>query len=272
MSLSIAFSPCPNDTYLFHAWAKGVVGCPISCVVADVGELNRWAREGKYALTKVSMYCLGDILQDYVLLPVGCALGAANGPKIVARVPYSLESQKRVKIAIPGRGTTAELLLDLLIDAKIEKYYCRYDEVEHAVQTQVVDCGVIIHETRFKYRQKGLVEVVDLGELWESLYQLPLPLGGIAAKRELGREELTRLTDTLRASLEHALHFPKASKEYILMHSTEKSADIIQKHIELFVNSETLQLSKKGEQSIEKLFSLARERGLIDVCNRSPFI
>jgi 1,4-dihydroxy-6-naphthoate synthase len=261
MSLPVAFSPCPNDTYIFHAWVSELVGksLPISPVVADVQQLNEWAHKGIYPVSKVSINCVGHVLNDYILLPVGCALGHSNGPKLIANKMFDIDNINRMRVAIPGADTTANLLFNILIDPAADKYYCHYDQVEGLVRSGIVDCGVIIHETRFTYQLSGFVEIADLGQLWEGRYSLPLPLGGIIAKRSLGQEALNDITQTIQASLQYALQHPDDSEQYILDHSIEKNRDIIKKHIELYVNNETLNLSDRGRAAIDKLLQLGRE-------------
>ncbi len=268
--LPIAYSPCPNDTFLFHAWAAGLVGqeYPISPILADVQHLNEWALQGKYPVSKVSMHCLGYILDNYVLLPAGCALGYSCGPKIIAAKDFDLNNIGDKRIAIPGRDTTAHLLCNILVDPSIEKHFCTYDQVPRMIRSGIVDCGIIIHETRFTFLDSGFVEIADLGELWENRYHLPLPLGGIVAKRSLGQETLNDLTNIIHASLKSAYQNPKSSHDYILMHSIEKEPDVIRKHIELYVNEDTSRLTEKGRAAIDKMLQLAREHDLIPPHNK----
>ncbi len=263
--LPIAYSPCPNDTFLFHAWATGLVGqeYPISPVLADVQHLNEWAQQKKYPVSKVSMHCLGHILNDYVLLPSGCALGYSCGPKIIASKAFDIRNIASKRIAIPGRDTTAHLLFNVLLDPATEKHFCTYDQVLRMIRSGLVDCGLIIHETRFTFQDSGFVEIADLGDLWESRYHLPLPLGGIVAKRSLGQETLNDISAIIQASLKLAYQDPQCSRDYVFMHSIEKEPEVIRKHIELYVNQDTLGLTEKGRAAIDKLLQLAREHDLI---------
>ncbi|MDP1836625.1 MAG: 1,4-dihydroxy-6-naphthoate synthase [Chlamydiales bacterium] len=270
MPMPVAFSPCPNDTYIFHAWVSGLLGkdFPICPVIADVQHLNEWAAKGKYPVTKASMNCLGHILDEYVLLPVGCAIGHSNGPKIIANKMFDLDRINEMRVAIPGADTTANLLFNVLIDPTVDKSYCHYDQVPRLVRSGIVDCGVIIHETRFTFQENGFVEIADLGQLWEGKYSLPLPLGGIVAKRSLGQEVLNDVTRTLQASLQYAMDRPDASLQYVLDHAIEKNRDVIRKHIELFVNQETLSISDRGRAAIAKLLELAREGDFLPACDK----
>ncbi len=265
MPLPIAFSPCPNDTFLFHAWATGLVGkeMPIIPTLADVQHLNEGALKGIYPISKVSIYTAGLIRDYYVLLPTGCALGHSCGPKIIAKKPFTLSQMGSKRIAIPGIDTTAHLLFNVLIEPAAEKIFCRYDEVTELVRSGIVDCGLIIHETRFTFERDGFVEIADLGAIWEQRYALPLPLGGIVAKRSLGQETLTSLNTYLQASLRYARQHPHASMSYILEHSMEKDPQVVQQHIDLYVNDETANLSAKGQAAIDTLFRLGQERHLL---------
>ncbi len=268
-TLPLAFSPCPNDTFLFHGWATGLVGqkYPISPILADVQHLNEWAQQGKYPVSKVSIHCIGQILNDYVLLPTGCALGHSCGPKIIASKHFDLNKISDKRIAIPGLDTTAHLLFNVLVDPTVEKLFCPYDQVTRLIRSGRVDCGLIIHETRFTFQQDGFVEIADLGQVWEDRYHLPLPLGGIVAKRSLGQETLNDITRIIQASLRVAMQDPEACQQYILEHSIEKNRDVIRQHIDLYVNNETVELSEQGRAAITQLLALARENDLIPPSN-----
>lgn len=265
MSLGIAFSPCPNDTFLFHAWVKGLVGqsVPVTPLLADIQHLNDWVMQAKHPISKVSIHCLGRILEQYVLLPSGCALGYDCGPKIISRRPLNLQELREKRVAIPGQGTTAHLLFQLLCDHPTANSFCRYDQIIPLLQKDEADAGLIIHETRFNFEKLGFVEVADLGKLWYERFGLPVPLGGVVAKRELGQERLEAITNNIVRSLAYARKHPEASASYILEHSQEKDPSIIQRHIDLYVTQETVSLSELGRQAIDKLLSLARERNLL---------
>jgi 1,4-dihydroxy-6-naphthoate synthase len=263
--LTAAYSPCPNDTFIFHGWASGKTSphVPIQPILADVQELNRLALLRAHPVTKVSFFCLGQILEDYVMLPSGAALGHACGPKIIAREKYSLRDLSNLRIAIPGQNTTAHLLLQLLCPTPKEKIFCLYNEINPLLNQNSVDCGLIIHESRFTFAQQGFHEIADLGMLWEQTYRCPIPLGCIAAKRDLGEPLLTAISKSIQQSLSYAWKHPMDSREYILQHSNEKDPKVIQDHIRLYVNEETSSLSSNGIKAINTLFHEARGLKLI---------
>jgi len=263
--LTVAYSPCPNDTFIFHGWASGKTSphFPIQPILSDVQELNRQALLRAHPVTKVSFFCLGQILKDYVMLPSGAALGHACGPKIIAREKYALSDLPHLKIAIPGQNTTAHLLLQLLCPSPKEKTFCLYNEINPLLNHHSVDCGLIIHESRFTFAQQGYHEIADLGVLWEQTYHCPIPLGCIAAKRDLGETRLKAISESIQQSLSHAWKHPEDSREYILQHSIEKDPKVIQDHIQLYVNEETSIISSKGIRAIDILFNEAQRFNLI---------
>lgn len=263
MTLSLAFSPCPNDTYLFHAWVHNLLpGAPsVKSQLADIQQLNLWALEGRHALTKASVLCAGKALKDYLILPTGCALGYDCGPKLISQ-PHPRDL-RHARVAIPGRDTTAYLLFQLLLDLPIEPLFCPYHEVAAHVKKGQADYGVIIHETRFTFQEEGLVEVADLGALWHARYALPLPLGCTLAKRSLSKKLLEQCTKAISGSLLYAREAPHASSSYILEHSQVKEKEVVQAHIDLYVTAETEKLTAEGKASLETLFLLAEKRALI---------
>jgi 1,4-dihydroxy-6-naphthoate synthase len=252
--MKLAFSPCPNDTFLFHAFVKNLVGhsFELDVMLADIQHLNQRALDSVPDVSKISFFTLGKVLQNYCLLPVGSALGQGNGPKIVSSSPHKIEDMELGTLAIPGRDTTAYLLYRLLLPhARVERF-CRYNEIPQLMQKRA-DFGLVIHETRFNLEKAGLYEVCDLGELWKQKTGLPLPLGCLVAKRNLGKETLKKLCEALVASYDYAKQNPSASAAYVMEHAEEKDPDIIQAHIDLYVNEETRNLSDKGLESIHML-------------------
>src|ERR1700722_9571765 len=249
--LEIALSPCPNDTYLFHAWIEGLVGkeMTLSPTFADIQQLNIWGEAKKFPLIKVSISCFAKMQKEYELLPVGCALGWNCGPKLVAREKMSLDQLSHLRVAIPGQETTAHHLLNLLCPKPQEKLFCLYHEIEELLREGVVDAGVIIHETRFTH---GFHEIADLGELWMERYDLPLPLGGIAV---LKTQPIDLITKIVRDSLAYARSHPEAGEAFILKHAQDKNRDVVQRHIDLYVNEETENLSERGREAIALLLS-----------------
>lgn len=247
--MKIAISPCPNDTYLFHAWIAGLLDAPPPEVTfADIQELNRLAYKGDFPLIKVSFSSLKRLFPLYELLPVGSALGFNCGPKIVAKTPFPLKDLPLKTIAIPGKNTTAHLLAKRLLPPLPHKQFCLYHEVGSLIEKEEVECGLIIHETRFTFASHGFFELVDLGALWHEKYALPLPLGCLVIKRDY--PEKRTIIEILRKSLAFALQNPEASRSFILEHSQEKDPLIVARHIETYVTSETEALSEKGKIAI----------------------
>lgn len=256
--MRIAISFCPNDTYLFHAWIQGFVGEQLKAEphFADIQHLNEWAIQGTYPLIKLSFNCFAEVIDNYELLPVGTAMGFNCGPKIISKSPFPLSDLNKKKIAIPGKGTTAHLLLNRLGLHPKEKFFCLYHEIADHLKRDEAECGLIIHESRFTFRNQGFVEICDLGNLWQKKTGAPLPLGGLAIKRSLPKKKKWKIVKILRNSLNFARENPEKSIPFILAHSQEKDPLVVQKHIETYVNNETESLSQKGIGAIEELLCL----------------
>lgn len=256
----IAFSPCPNDTFLFYALCNGKINSDISIlpVIEDVQTLNEEAKQGRYPITKLSFYAL-SLLKDYTYLNVGCALGYSCGPKLISKKPISLTDIKNLRIAIPGKETTAFLLSKIFLEGPKEAVFCRYDQVFDLIDQNKVDLGIIIHEQRFTFKKAGFIEILDLGKKWEETTKLPLPLGCIAIKKSLGPKFIAYITQILEKSLKYAFSNPDESLDFVLKYAQEKDISIVKDHIKLYVNEETLKLSKKGKQAIDLLISYARQ-------------
>lgn len=268
--LTMAYSPCPNDTFIFHAWVHGLVSprLPVQTALADVQELNELAMTAYYPITKVSFNTLGHILDDYIMLPVSTALGRGCGPLLIAKEPFPLEELCTKRVAVPGKDTTAFLLLQTLAPQAAEKTFCLYDEVTDLIHQGEVDCGVIIHETRFTFEKEGFVAIADLGSLWEQQFASMIPLGCIAAKRSLGERKLAEITQAIKQSLRYAWDYPQASMNYVLENSIEQDLDVVRRHIDLYVNKYSYELDEEALQSIDALFYAARQRGLLPECER----
>jgi 1,4-dihydroxy-6-naphthoate synthase len=247
-TLTFGFSPCPNDAFAFHALVHGLVDAPfeVTPVLLVIEELNRRARSGELDLTKLSFGAAPAVGDRYRLLRSGAALGHGVGPLVVARKVQ--EGYER--IAIPGRDTTAFLLLRLASPELGEIVELRYDRILDAVASGDVDAGLIIHESRFTYADHGLVAVADLGEWWQGETGMPVPLAGIYARDGLAREEIER---AVRASVEYAFAHPQASREYVREHSHELSEEVCRAHIELYVNEFSVDLGDEGLAAIERL-------------------
>ena len=259
--LTFGFSPCPNDTFAFHALVKGLTGEPLTVtpVMADIEELNRRAHAGELQLTKLSFGALAQLQDAYVPLRAGAALGRGVGPIIVAREGMTLEQAAAGPIAIPGRDTTAFLLLRMAAgDALGEVVELRYDQVLGAVERGDVAAGLIIHESRFTFRDHGLEQVADLGEWWEHKTGMPLPLATICARRDLAPELRNLAERALRASVQYAFDHPEASADFVREHAQELNPDVCRRHIELYVNEFTLDLGDEGAAAIAALLAAAK--------------
>ena len=259
-SWTLGFSPCPNDTYIFYALAQGKVPLPLGrpqLVIKDVEELNTLVMRKVLEVSKVSFHALGYILDSYVLLRAGAALGRGCGPLLVTSSPHlALEEVSRV--VVPGIHTTATLLLRILFPWVEELVVMRYDEIMPALARGREEAGLIIHEGRFTYSGYGLRCLADLGEEWEKETGLPLPLGGIVAKRSLGRENIQSLERAIRESIEYAKSHLEEVWPYVKTHAQEMDDSVIKDHIDLYVNQYTYHLGEEGERAIEELLERAR--------------
>jgi 1,4-dihydroxy-6-naphthoate synthase len=264
--LTLGYSPCPNDTFIFYALRHGLIpGLAVEFVerLEDVETLNRLALAGELDLTKTSYHALGHLRQDYALLRSGGALGRGCGPLIVAQKAIDMEQLRDKKIAVPGLLTTANLLLQLYGEGFENLLILPFHKIMAAVGSGAADAGVIIHESRFTYRQHGLQPVLDLGQWWEQDSGCPIPLGGILAKRSLGTELIQQLDSALRHSVEYAFANPQQPQAYIKQHAQELEAAVIRSHIELYVNDFSIDLGDEGIRAVETLFARAEARGLI---------
>lgn len=263
-ALTLGYSPCPNDTFIFEALVHGRVdagGLQFAERLEDVETLNRLARAGQLDVSKVSYGALPGLLERYVLLRSGGALGRGCGPLIVARRPMSELAGAR--IAIPGAATTANLLLRLFAPGAAPGVEMVYSRIMPAVAAGEVDAGLIIHESRFTYPDHGLVCVADLGAWWEETTGLPIPLGGIVARRSLGKAVHRRIEGAIRASVEHAFAHPADSREYIRENAQEMDDEVTRQHIALYVNEFSVDLGDAGEAAVRELFRRAAEAGVV---------
>ena len=275
MRLSLGFSPCPNDTFIFDAMIHGKVdteGLSFDVVMEDVEELNRRAFAGELDITKLSYHALGHLPDRYLLLTAGSALGNNCGPLLIARKPLTTEQVNNGRIAIPGKLTTANFLLGLAFPRALNKVEMLFSEIEQAVLNGRADAGLIIHENRFTYREKGLVRIIDLGEYWESTTGLPIPLGGIAVSRGLPRPVRLKINRTMERSVRFALQYPAASRPFVKKFAQAMETEIMYKHINLYVNDYTVNLGKSGKSAVITLFQRARELGLIPNYTGKVFI
>ncbi|KGQ20881.1 menaquinone biosynthesis family protein [Thermus filiformis] len=269
--MELGFSPCPNDTFIFYALVHGLVEAPrpLRPVLEDVETLNRWALEGRLPLTKLSYAAYGRVRDRYVALRSGGALGRGVGPLLVARRP--LARLEGARVAVPGRNTTAFLLLSLWAE-DFQPVEVRYDRIMPMVASGEVEAGLIIHESRFTYPEYGLVKLLDLGEWWEEWTGLPLPLGAILARRDLGEEEIRAWDRAVRQSLEYALAHPEKTLPYLKAHAQELSEEVIWAHVRTYVNAFSLDVGEEGERAVRRLFQEAEARGVVPPSSLPPFL
>lgn len=270
--LTLAYSPCPNDIYIFHAWVHGLVpdAPPVREVLEDIDTLNAMALRGEPEVVKVSFHAFAHLRDRYALLHAGGALGRGCGPLVVVRPDSPLRLTNGsgparllagCRVAIPGTLTTAAMLLRLYAPDVGEQVIMPFDTILAAVEKREVDAGLIIHESRFTYQRHGLRRLVDLGEWWEGSTGFPIPLGGIVVRRDLGIEAAGRVDRTIRHSLVLARDDPDASNAYIQRHAREMDPDVCREHIALYVNDFSLDYGAEGEAAIRHLLSLAEEIG-----------
>ena len=256
--IQIGFSPCPNDTFIFDALVNNKIdtgNLQFEPILEDVQTLNTWAIEGKLPVTKLSYGVLPLVLNKYNLLNSGSALGRGVGPLLITNEGLPVTDIENKTIAIPGENTTANLLFSIAYPNAKNKVFLRYDEIENFV-LQGKGLGVIIHENRFTYADKGLEKIKDLGDYWEKETGYPIPLGGIVVKKSI-QPQIQELIDLLiKQSIEFAFANYPVLNEYIRSHSQEMSEDVMRKHIELYVNDYSLNLGKKGIEAIRKLIAV----------------
>lgn len=253
--LTFGHSPCPNDTFAFHALTHGLVEspCRITPVLLDIEELNRRAHTGEFDITKLSVGAFAGVGERYRLLRSGAALGHGVGPLVVAKTEMSLPQAARARVAIPGRETTAFRLLSLAIPWAIDAVEMRYDLILGAVERGDVDAGLIIHESRFTYADHGLVKIADLGEWWEREMHLPVPLAGICVRADVDAATASALERAIRASVQYAFDHPEASRAYVRAHAQEMSDAVCDEHIKLYVNEHSLDIGDEGLRAVERL-------------------
>lgn len=275
--LTIGFSPCPNDTFIFHGLVHGLAGpaCPAFAepLLADVETLNNWAMDGaRLDVTKISFHALGHVLDDYVLLRAGGALGRGCGPLLVAREPLPGLDLAGKRIAIPGRYTTAAMLLRLFSRADYELVPMSFETIMPCVARGEADCGVIIHESRFTYPQHDLICLQDLGAWWEAATGHPIPLGGIVARRSLGRELLLRIESCIRQSVRLALADAGPSRSYIKKYAQELDDQVIAGHIGLYVNNFSEDLGEQGIAAVNEFLARGRAAAILPASPRDVVV
>ncbi len=277
MTLSLAFSPSPNDCFIFDAIVNRRVdleGLEFSVTLADVEALNRAAFAGDAAITKLSFHAYAYCAGRYVLLDAGSALGRNCGPLLISKRAISRDevAAGAVRVAIPGRYTTANLLMGLAFPAATSKTEVLFSDIEASVAEGRHDAGLIIHENRFTYEQKGLRKVIDLGEFWEAETGAPIPLGGIVIRRDLPDGVKQAVNRVLRASVEYAFAHPDASRPYVRAHAQEMSEEVMYKHIDLYVNQYSVDLGPDGRRAVDVLFERGRATGTIPPVKEGLFL
>ncbi|HCT30978.1 MAG TPA: 1,4-dihydroxy-6-naphthoate synthase [Bacteroidales bacterium] len=275
MKLNLCFSTCPNDTFMFDAMVNGRIethGFDFDIHLADIDELNRLAIEGIPDITKISFNAFARVSDSYQLLSAGSALGSGVGPLLVSRRLIYPDEIKHTKIAIPGLETTANMLFSIAFSDAINKIVYLFSDIEDAILSNEVDAGLIIHENRFTYESKGLKKVLDLGEFWENLTHLPIPLGGIAIRRSLPEAVKLKVNKIMRSSVEHAFAFPKQSYHYVRKYAQSMDEDVMYKHIQLYVNQYSVDLGEKGRNAITQLYERTYELNIIPKPNNDFFI
>ena len=258
MQLTLGFSPCPNDTFIFDALVNNKIdteGLEFDVILEDVQTLNQWALEAKLDITKLSYGVLPLVLNNYIVLNSGSALGKGVGPLLIKNSKLKIKNVEEHLIAIPGENTTAHLLFSLAYPNAKNKIFLRYDEIENFV-LEDKGLGVIIHENRFTYAEKGLHKIIDLGDFWEKETNNPVPLGGIVANRNISTEIQQKVDRLIKASIEYAYSNYPVLNDYIRMHSQEMSEDVMRKHIDLYVNNYSINLGEEGKNAIKKLLAV----------------
>jgi 1,4-dihydroxy-6-naphthoate synthase len=263
MKLTLGFSPCPNDTFIFDALVNKKIDTgdlSFDVVLEDVQTLNKWAMDGQLDISKISYGVLPLVLKEYLVLNAGGALGKGVGPLLISK--HELAAAEKINgktIAIPGENTTAHLLFSLAYPQARHKNFMVFSGIEDAVINGKADLGVIIHENRFTYMQKGLKKVIDLGEYWEQQTQYPIPLGGIVIKRSTGPALQKKMDALIRQSVEYAFRNYPILTDYVKQHSQEMDEQVMRQHIDLYVNNYSIDLGDAGKEAVKKLLSVYQQ-------------
>lgn len=273
--LTIGFSPCPNDTFIFDALVNHKIdneGLDFDVYLGDVEDLNQKAFNNELDITKISYHAFGYLTNNYVLLDAGSALGKGCGPLLICKPTTEKSPLNALSIAIPGKYTTANFLLSIAHPEAIKKEEMLFSDIENAVLSNKVDAGLIIHENRFTYQEKGLEKIIDLGEYWEKATGTLIPLGGIIIKRELPSEILKKVNRLLRKSIEYAFNNPESPITYMQQNAQEMDKKVMMQHVELYVNKYSIDLGEEGKNAITQMFNLAQEKGIIPKIEKNIFI
>lgn len=261
MNFTLGFSPCPNDTFIFDALVNKKINTgefDFKVRLEDVETLNNLAKNGMLDFTKISYGVLPLITEKYIVLNSGGALGKGVGPLLISQKPVDFTAVENYTIAIPGENTTAHLLFSLAFPNAKKKVFKRYDEIENSVLESENVLGVIIHENRFTYMERGLHKIIDLGNFWEEKTSFPIPLGGIVGKRTINEKMMMQVDDLIRESIEYAFeHYPLIT-DYVKKHSQEMEEAVMKKHIDLYVNKYSINLGKDGRNAVQKFMEIYR--------------
>jgi 1,4-dihydroxy-6-naphthoate synthase len=268
MKLSLSFSPCPNDCFMFDAIVQRRIdleGLEFDVRLADIEALNRAAFAGDVDVTKLSFHAYAYCADRYVLLDAGAALGRNCGPLLISKRPIGVEevAAGQLRIAIPGKYTTANFLLGMAFPSATDRTPVLFSEIEPSLLAERFDAGLIIHENRFTYASKGLRKIIDLGEYWESETGAPIPLGGIVMRRDLPRDVQERMNRVMRRSVEYAFAHREATLPYVRAHAQEMSEQVMYQHIDLYVNEYSVDLGAAGRRAVDVLFERALNSGII---------
>lgn len=275
MKINIAYSPCPNDTFIFDAMVHQKIdteGLSFETYLADVEELNHKAFDSQFDVTKLSFHAMAFCLDHYQLLQSGSALGSGVGPLLIAKKEFTEAAIDKMRVAIPGKFTTANFLLSMAYPRLTNKVELLFSDIEKAVLEDRVDAGLIIHENRFTYQDKGLIALIDLGHYWEQLSSSLIPLGGIVCRRSFDIELKRKIDRVLKRSIQYAFDHPNAAQSYVQEHAQEMEKEVVQKHIDLYVNEYSLALGEEGRAAVKTLFHAAAEKGVIETINKDIFV
>lgn len=275
MKLTLGFSPCPNDTFIFEALVHGRIdteGLEFDYFLADVEQLNRKAFASDIDITKISCHAYAYIASNYLILDSGSALGHRNGPLLVSKRNINSSELSGSRIAIPGKFTTANLLFSIAWPDANNKVEYLFSDIPDAIIRDEVDAGLIIHETRFTYKRKGLTKIADLGEFWEKLTGFPVPLGTIIINRKIPRDIALKVNRLVYKSLEYAYKDSFASYRFVAEHATDMDSTVMNNHIKLFVNEFTLNLGRRGKEAIYELFRIAGDKNVVPQLPQKIFL
>lgn len=267
MKLTLGYSPCPNDCFIFDALVHKKIdteGLDFEVQLEDVESLNRMALNAELDITKLSFHAYAYVMRDYILLRAGSALGFNCGPLLISKREFSDPAREIRTVAIPGKMTTANFLLSLAFPQLKDKREYVFSDIEDAVLRGETDAGLIIHENRFTYQDKGLKKVMDLGEYWDKLIHAPIPLGGIVMRRDSEMQLTEKVNRLIRKSVEYAFAHPESSMPYVREHAQAMSEQVMKQHIQLYVNDFSIDLGNTGVAAVRLMFDKARETGLFD--------